>query len=109
VKSGELVGLAGTLTLPVGKDRPGKVRVELKGRSEDYVAVVEDDELAELPTGTPVLIVAEASAGRCSSPRPRCRFRRTRRGLGLCERLLTAGASAPAVRCGVSFEERMST
>ena len=64
VKSGELVGLAGTLTLPVGKDRPGKVRVDLKGRSEDYVAaLVEDDDAAELPTGTPVLIVAEGERG----------------------------------------------
>lgn len=63
VKAGELVGLAGTLSLPVGKDRPGKVRVELKGRAEDYVAnLVEDDEV-ELPTGTPVLIVAEGERG----------------------------------------------
>lgn len=63
VKAGELVGLGGTLTLPVGKDRPGKVRVELKGRAEDYVAALVEDDAAELPTGTPVLIVAEGERG----------------------------------------------
>jgi hypothetical protein len=64
VKAGELVGLGGTLTLPIGKDRPGKVRVELKGRAEDYVAaLIEDDQVTELPTGTPVLIVAEGERG----------------------------------------------
>lgn len=64
VKSAELVGTSGTLTLPVGPGQPGKVRVEIKGRAEDYVAnVVEDDELAVMPTGTPVLVVAEGERG----------------------------------------------
>ena len=63
VKATELVGTTGTLTLPVGPDKPGKVRVEIKGRAEDYVAnLVEDDE-AVLPTGTPVLVVAEGERG----------------------------------------------
>lgn len=58
----ELVGSVGTLLLPVGPGRPGKVRVEIKGRTEDFVAnVVEDG--GELPTGTPVLIVAEGERG----------------------------------------------
>jgi membrane protein implicated in regulation of membrane protease activity len=58
----DVVGATGTLVLPVGPDRPGKVRVELKGRTEDYVArIVEDG--GELPAGSPVLIVAEAEGG----------------------------------------------
>jgi membrane protein implicated in regulation of membrane protease activity len=58
----ELVGETGLLLLPVGPNRPGKVRVEVKGRAEDFVAnVVEDG--GDLPTGTPVLIVAEGDRG----------------------------------------------
>ena len=58
----ELVGATGTLTLPVGPGQPGKVRVEIKGRAEDFVAnVVEDG--GNLPTGTTVLIVAEGERG----------------------------------------------
>ncbi|MBL9018238.1 MAG: hypothetical protein JNL83_28885 [Myxococcales bacterium] len=59
----ELVGLAGTVTLPVGPGRPGKVRVEVKGMAEDYVANLVEDDGAELPTGAPVLIVAEGERG----------------------------------------------
>jgi membrane protein implicated in regulation of membrane protease activity len=59
----ELVGQTGTLTLPVGPNRPGKVRVEVKGTAEDYVATLVEDGAAELPTGTPVLIVAEGERG----------------------------------------------
>lgn len=59
---GELVGSTGTLLLPVGPSKPGKVRVEIKGRTEDYVAnVVEDG--GDLPTGTLVLVVAEGDQG----------------------------------------------
>ncbi len=58
----ELVGATGVVTLPVGPGRPGKVRVEIKGRAEDYVANVVEDE-AELPTGARVLIVAEGERG----------------------------------------------
>jgi hypothetical protein len=58
----ELVGETGLLLLPVGPNRPGKVRVEVKGRAEDFVAnVVEDG--GDLPTGTSVLIVAEGDRG----------------------------------------------
>ena len=58
----ELVGSTGTLVLPVGPNKPGKVRVEIKGRTEDYVAnVVEDG--GDLPTGTVVLVVAEGDQG----------------------------------------------
>jgi hypothetical protein len=62
LESAELVGTTGTLLLPVGPGQPGKVRVEIKGRAEDFVAnVVEDG--GNLPTGTTVLIVAEGDRG----------------------------------------------
>lgn len=58
----ELVGETGTLLLPVGPGVTGKVRVEVKGRAEDFVAnVVEDG--GEIPSGTTVLIVSEGDAG----------------------------------------------
>jgi hypothetical protein len=58
----ELVGATGTLLLPIGPGKPGKVRVDLEGRTEDYVAnVVEDG--GELATGSAVLIVAEGEGG----------------------------------------------
>ncbi|MDB4961740.1 MAG: hypothetical protein JWP01_1739 [Myxococcales bacterium] len=62
VETTELVGTTGTLTLPVGPGKPGKVRVDIKGRSEDFVATL-IDENGELPTGAPVLIVAEGERG----------------------------------------------
>jgi len=62
VASRELVGSTGTLVLPAAPGAPGKVRVEIKGRAEDFVAnVVEDG--GNLPTGTTVLIVAEGERG----------------------------------------------
>lgn len=58
----DVVGSTGTLVLPVGPGKPGKVRVDIKGRTEDFVAnVVEDG--GELPTGTSVLIVSEGERG----------------------------------------------
>ncbi|CAN5809513.1 hypothetical protein BH11MYX3_BH11MYX3_32860 [soil metagenome] len=63
VKGAELIGTSGTLTLPVGPGKPGKVRVEIKGRAEDYIANTVDETEAELPTGTPVLVVAEGERG----------------------------------------------
>lgn len=58
----DLVGATGTLVLPVGPGRPGKVRVDAKGRTVDYVAnIVEDG--GELPSGTAVLIVGEDDGG----------------------------------------------
>ena len=42
--------------------QPGKVRVEVKGRTEDFVANVVDDS-PELVTGTHVLVVAEGAPG----------------------------------------------
>jgi hypothetical protein len=62
VEGKELVGATGTLLLPAGKNRPGKVRVEIFGKAEDFVATLVDDG-AELPTGTPVLVVAEGERG----------------------------------------------
>lgn len=62
VKANELIGTTGLLTLPVGPGKPGKVRVEIKGRAEDYVAHI-DEEVGELPTGTPVLVIAEGERG----------------------------------------------
>ncbi|NVB83352.1 MAG: hypothetical protein HOV81_33580 [Kofleriaceae bacterium] len=62
VGAAELVGTTGTLLLPVGPGQPGKVRVEVKGRAEDFVAhLVEDG--GNLPTGTSVLIVSEGERG----------------------------------------------
>jgi hypothetical protein len=62
VGAAELVGVTGSLVLPVGPNKPGKVRVEVKGRAIDFVAnVVEDG--GDLPSGTPVLIVAEGDRG----------------------------------------------
>lgn len=58
----QLVGATGTLLLPVGPGKPGKVRIELGDRAEDYVAnVVEDG--GDLPSGASVLIVAEGDLG----------------------------------------------
>ena len=62
VAASELVGVTGQLLLPAGPGKPGKVRVDVKGRLEDYVANVVDD-AGELPTGTQVLIVAEGDRG----------------------------------------------
>jgi hypothetical protein len=62
VETTELVGTTGTLTLPVGPGKPGKVRVDIKGRSEDFVASLHDGGV-ELPTGTQVLIVEEGERG----------------------------------------------
>ena len=84
----ELVGATGTVVLPIGPGKPGKVRVDIKGRIEDYVANVADersevggrprlidersesggragvnDDSSELPTGTAVLIIAEGDRG----------------------------------------------
>jgi membrane protein implicated in regulation of membrane protease activity len=62
VVSAELVGQTGTLVLPVGPGKPGKVRIEVKGRAEDFVATTVDD-AGDLPTGSTVLIVAEGEPG----------------------------------------------
>jgi membrane protein implicated in regulation of membrane protease activity len=62
VGASELVGMTGTLTLPVGPGQPGKVRIDVKGRTEDFVAnIVEDG--GNLPTGSSVLIVSEGERG----------------------------------------------
>jgi hypothetical protein len=62
VAANELVGVTGTLVLPVGPGKPGKVRIDVKGRSEDFVASLVEDG-AELPAGATVLIVAEGEPG----------------------------------------------
>lgn len=62
IGAADLVGTTGTLLLPASPGKPGKVRVEVKGRAEDFVAnVVEDG--GDLPTGTIVLVVAEGERG----------------------------------------------
>jgi hypothetical protein len=62
VGASEIVGATGTVVLPVGPGKPGKVRVDIKGHVEDYVAhLVEDG--GELPAGSAVLIVAEGERG----------------------------------------------
>jgi len=62
VTASELVGMTGQLLLPAGPGKPGKVRIEIKGRTEDFVASVVDDGV-ELPTGASVLVVAEGERG----------------------------------------------
>lgn len=62
VGAAELVGTTGTLVLPVAPGQPGKVRVEVKGRAEDFVAHLVDD-AGSLPSGTAVLVVAEGDRG----------------------------------------------
>jgi len=62
VAAKELVGTTGQLVLPVAPGQPGKVRVDVKGRTEDFVANVVDDG-GSLATGTHVLIVAEGERG----------------------------------------------
>ena len=62
VDAKELVGSTGTLILPASPSNPGKVRVDIKGRAEDFVAIVVEDG-GNLPTGTTVLIVAEGERG----------------------------------------------
>lgn len=59
----DLIGATGTLVLPVGGGKPGKVRVDIKGRTEDYVAHLVDDGGREIPSGAAVLIVAEGERG----------------------------------------------
>ena len=62
VSAADLVGMTGALLLPVGPGQPGKVRLDVKGRTEDFVVnVVEDG--GNLPTGSTVLIVAEGERG----------------------------------------------
>jgi hypothetical protein len=58
----ELVGSTGRLVLPAGPGKPGKVRLDVKGRTEDFVAHVVED-CGDLATGTYVLIVAEGDPG----------------------------------------------
>jgi hypothetical protein len=63
VAGAELVGATGTLLLPVGKDKPGKVRVTVKDHIEDFVAHLVDEDDAELQTGSQVLIISEGERG----------------------------------------------
>lgn len=48
-----VVGQVGRVLIPCGKDRPGKIRIELKGQIHDFFATTDD---AELEDGTYVLI-----------------------------------------------------
>lgn len=58
----DLIGATGTLLLPVAPGRPGKVRVDIKGRIEDYVAnIVEGG--GELASGAAVMVIAEGERG----------------------------------------------
>jgi hypothetical protein len=62
VHAAELVGMTGELLLPAGPGQPSKVRIDIKGRTEDFVAhLVEEG--GNLPTGATVLIVAEGDRG----------------------------------------------
>jgi hypothetical protein len=56
----ELVGTTGHLLLGAGPSEPGKVRVEVKGRVQDFIATSDEP----LPTGARVLIVSSQADGR---------------------------------------------
>jgi hypothetical protein len=56
VDTKELVGVTGKLVLPVATGKPGKVRLDVRGRIVDYIAHAVDD-TPELLTGSNVLIV----------------------------------------------------
>lgn len=62
IVASELIGMTGELVLPVGPGKPGKVRLDIKGRQEDFVAN-SVEEAGNLPTGSTVLIVAEGDRG----------------------------------------------
>jgi len=59
LSSGELVGTTGRLLLGAGPSEPGKVRIDIKGRIQDFVAISDE----ELPTGASVLVVATQPDG----------------------------------------------
>jgi membrane protein implicated in regulation of membrane protease activity len=61
LRAAELVGATGTLVLPIGPGRPGKVRLDVKGRTEDFIVTLIDP--GELPSGATVLIVGEGERG----------------------------------------------
>ena len=60
--AGDLTGATGTLLLGAGSIEPGKVRVEVKGRSQDLIAVIDGGE--PLATGAKVMIISVSSDGR---------------------------------------------
>jgi hypothetical protein len=57
----ELVGSTGELLLGLSKDQPGKVRLDVKGRVQDFVAVTDDE--SALPTGARVMVVSTHPGG----------------------------------------------
>ncbi|MEZ4365848.1 MAG: hypothetical protein R2939_06120 [Kofleriaceae bacterium] len=61
-RPGELVGATGVLLLGAGPGQPGKVRLDAKGRQQDFVVTTDDP--APLATGTTVLVVGAAADGR---------------------------------------------
>jgi hypothetical protein len=62
VLAADLIGMTGELLLPAGPGQPSKVRIDIKGRTEDFVVhLVEEG--GNLPTGATVLIVAEGDRG----------------------------------------------
>jgi len=56
----ELVGATGQLLLGAGPGEPGKVRLDVKGRIQDFVAVSDE----ALPTGERVMVVSSQPDGR---------------------------------------------
>jgi hypothetical protein len=58
--AGELVGATGQLLLGAGPDQPGKVRVDVKGRIQDFVAVSDET----IGSGERVLVVSSQADGR---------------------------------------------
>lgn len=62
VAASDLVGMTGTLTLPIGPGQPGKVRLDVRGRTEDFVANIVED-AGNIPSGSTVLIVSEGERG----------------------------------------------
>lgn len=61
-RPGELIGTTGILLLGAGAQSPGKIRIEVKGRVQDFI--VETDDQDPLSTGTKVLVIGSTSGGR---------------------------------------------
>ena len=60
--AGELAGATAEVLVAVARGEVGKVRVEAKGRQQDFLAETDDD--APLPAGSRVFVVGPAAEGR---------------------------------------------
>ena len=58
----ELAGASGTLLLGAASNEPGRVRIEAKGRVQDFIAITEDE--TPLATGARVTVLGADGEGR---------------------------------------------